>query len=121
MNTRKGFTLVELLVVIAILAILATVSVVGYTSFIANAENSVALAEVTQVRDYVIANEYIAEDVTVDTSLVNTTLGLKGTISASQTINRNEWYSYTTESTKGVAYWNRTTGEVTTTKPTGWK
>lgn len=36
-NTKKGFTLVELLVVIAILAILATVSVVGYTSFIKSA------------------------------------------------------------------------------------
>lgn len=42
MNTmkRKGFTLVELLVVIAILAILATVSVVGYTSFIERASVS---------------------------------------------------------------------------------
>ena len=36
-NKNKGFTLVELLVVIAILAILATVSVVGYTSFIKSA------------------------------------------------------------------------------------
>lgn len=33
-NKKRGFTLVELLVVIAILAILATVSVVGYTSYI---------------------------------------------------------------------------------------
>ena len=37
-NTKKGFTLVELLVVIAILAILATVAVVGYTSFTRKAE-----------------------------------------------------------------------------------
>ena len=36
-NKMKGFTLVELLVVIAILAILATVSVVGYTSYIEGA------------------------------------------------------------------------------------
>ena len=39
-HSKKGFTLVELLVVIAILAILATVSVVGYTSFIAKANLS---------------------------------------------------------------------------------
>ncbi len=39
-KTKKGFTLVELLVVIAILAILATVSVVGYTSFINKANIS---------------------------------------------------------------------------------
>ncbi|MBR2966120.1 MAG: type II secretion system protein [Clostridia bacterium] len=39
-QTKKGFTLVELLVVIAILAILATVSVVGYTAFIQKAHES---------------------------------------------------------------------------------
>ena len=39
-QTKKGFTLVELLVVIAILAILATVSVVGYTAFIQKAHQS---------------------------------------------------------------------------------
>ena len=45
----KGFTLVELLVVIAILAILATVSVVGYTSFIDRAEQSNADTEMHQI------------------------------------------------------------------------
>lgn len=40
MKKKKGFTLVELLVVIAILAVLATVSVVGYTSFIEKANLS---------------------------------------------------------------------------------
>lgn len=46
---KKGFTLVELLVVIAILAILATVSVVGYTSFIARANDSNAETELKQI------------------------------------------------------------------------
>ena len=50
MNTRKGFTLVELLVVIAILAILATVSVVGYTAFIAGADEQAAITEAEQVK-----------------------------------------------------------------------
>lgn len=50
MNTRKGFTLVELLVVIAILAILATVSVVGYTSFINRAHDSNAQTEAHQIQ-----------------------------------------------------------------------
>ena len=57
MNTRKGFTLVELLVVIAILAILATVSVVGYTSFIDRAHKSNAEALLNQVVDYVYSAE----------------------------------------------------------------
>ena len=55
----KGFTLVELLVVIAILAILATVSVVGYTSFIDRAEESNAQTEAhqieTTIESYLIA------------------------------------------------------------------
>lgn len=58
-STRKGFTLVELLVVIAILAILATVSVVGYTSFIDRANQSTALQEMTQIRDAVIAEDIL--------------------------------------------------------------
>ena len=72
MNTRKGFTLVELLVVIAILAILATVSVVGYTSFIQNANNSAAQQELIQVRDKVIADDIMNKKVTVGETIVLT-------------------------------------------------
>lgn len=52
---KKGFTLVELLVVIAILAILASVSVVGYTAFIDKANESNARTELTQIRDFINA------------------------------------------------------------------
>ena len=48
-NTQKGFTLVELLVVIAILAILASVAVVGYTAFIERADKQAADTEVAQI------------------------------------------------------------------------
>lgn len=50
---KKGFTLVELLVVIAILAILATVSVIGYTAFVDKADQSKAVTELTQVKTLV--------------------------------------------------------------------
>ncbi len=50
-KTKKGFTLVELLVVIAILAILATVSVVGYTSFIAKANLSNDQTTISMIND----------------------------------------------------------------------
>ena len=57
----KGFTLVELLVVIAILAILATVSVVGYTSFIDRANQSNSDTEAHQIESaiesYTIAGQ----------------------------------------------------------------
>lgn len=55
-HTKKGFTLVELLVVIAILAILATVSVVGYTAYIGRANESVAMQE-AQPYKQLIENE----------------------------------------------------------------
>ena len=56
-QTKKGFTLVELLVVIAILAILATVSVVGYTTFITKAHISNDTAIVRQMNIALQANE----------------------------------------------------------------
>lgn len=55
-NKKKGFTLVELLVVIAILAILATVSILGYTSFTAKAKASVAEQELTQIKTILLAD-----------------------------------------------------------------
>ncbi len=54
---KKGFTLVELLVVIAILAVLATVSVVGYTSFIEKANMSVDQQLVDQINKLLVADE----------------------------------------------------------------
>ena len=71
-NTKKkGFTLVELLVVIAILAILATVSVVGYTSFIDRANDSNAETELKQVSTLInsalmVDGVYTIGDTTVD-------------------------------------------------------
>ena len=92
-STKKGFTLVELLVVIAILAILATVSVVGYTAFIEKAHQSVAMQEMTQIR-----NALVAEDITNDgfdlsdgisgssTIVVASTQGAQGTPSEAEIV-----------------------------------
>lgn len=56
---KKGFTLVELLVVIAIIAILAAVSVVGYLSFTDKAKESVDEQAVTQMNVALEAQEAI--------------------------------------------------------------
>ena len=56
---RKGFTLVELLVVIAILAVLATVSIVGYASFVKKAKISNDTALLKQINDLLIADEAV--------------------------------------------------------------
>lgn len=66
----KGFTLVELLVVIAILAILATVSVVGYTSYINNANKSVAVQELTQVKSSLMAEDILNPNFAIGTEAI---------------------------------------------------
>ena len=65
-QTKKGFTLVELLVVIAILAILATVSVVGYTSFITKAQISADEQAVVQMNVVLQSVQAGGEEILVD-------------------------------------------------------
>ena len=82
-RTKKGFTLVELLVVIAILAILASVSVVGYTAFIAKADESVAKQELHQVVTLINAEllddgKWVVSD-SITVTLENNTLTWTGT------------------------------------------
>ena len=59
-NNKKGFTLVELLVVITIITILATVAVIGYGVFTKNATKAKAEAELNQIITYV--NAEFADD-----------------------------------------------------------
>lgn len=76
-NKKKGFTLVELLVVIAILAILATVSVVGYTAFINNANKTAADQEIRQIENIInsalIVNKTVYAEIGEDTDTTTTT------------------------------------------------
>lgn len=53
-NAKKGFTLVELIVVIAIVAILTAVSIAGYYGFMAYANQSAAEQEAKQFKDSVV-------------------------------------------------------------------
>ena len=54
---KKGFTLVELIVVIAIIAILSTVAVVGYSAFIKNANQSKVNQELAQAENVLRAKQ----------------------------------------------------------------
>lgn len=58
-NKKRGFTLVELLVVIAILAVLATVSIVGYASFSKKAKISNDKSLITQLNLALQADEVL--------------------------------------------------------------
>ena len=68
----KGFTLVELLVVIAILAILATVSVVGYTSFINRAEDSTIETELHQIETTINSYDISKQEYVIATKTTGT-------------------------------------------------
>ena len=74
-NTKKGFTLVELLVVIAILAILASVAVVGYTAFINDAKESNAKTEAHQIETAIEASLMVKDYVVVKETTTTTTTG----------------------------------------------
>ena len=120
-NTKKGFTLVELLVVIAILAILATVSVVGYTSFIDRANDSVAQQELTQIRDYALGVDMTsgnkngkidAED--AKQAVLDSKLAGVAVWNTAKTA-----IKYTGEK-GGEAYWTLANGTITTDEPADW-
>lgn len=118
-NTKKGFTLVELLVVIAILAILATVSVVGYTNYINNANNSKAQQELTQLRDYAMAYDLSHDGTGAKDGKVNATEAQKAIddcdIEGVALVGNNVTY---TVNGKVIAHWDITTGTVTLGAPT---
>ena len=100
-NTKKGFTLVELLVVIAILAILATVSVVGYTSFIDRAHKSNAEALLNQVVDYAYSAEVSTDPYTVNVTSADLTkyLGEMGVDATGWSVDSANKITYVYDST----------------------
>ena len=117
---KKGFTLVELLVVIAILAILATVSVVGYTSFITRANNSAAQQELVQIRDYAISVDLVkAEGGDMDGEVDHAeaeaafeNAGVESTVSTTEPYYTVDGNVYTYHKGNGSATWDITTGTI---------
>ena len=64
MKTQKGFTLIELVIVVAILAILATIAIPSYREYVIRGHRRAAQAAMmemaTQQRQYFVANRAFA-------------------------------------------------------------
>ncbi|MHA3055590.1 pilin [Acinetobacter sp. ANC 4633] len=50
MNAQKGFTLIELMIVVAIIGILAAIAIPAYQTYVARSQVSSALSEITSVK-----------------------------------------------------------------------
>lgn len=92
MNAFKkngGFTLVELIIVIAILAILSSVAVAGYSSYIKSANNSATESFLNEVKTHVV--------------LANAKAGNVGTIEVTPSATAGKLTVKVTKSTPGFA------------------
>ena len=87
MNAQKGFTLIELMIVVAIIGILAAIAIPAYQNYTAKSQASVALADITGAKVNIEAK--LSEGLTAtEANLLTTgqTVGIKDTTSACSAI-----------------------------------
>ncbi len=77
LKEKKGFTLVELIVVLVILAILAALLIPALTGYIDKAKNKSIVAETRQA---VMAAQTLVDEAYAKDQAANITIGAKGTI-----------------------------------------
>jgi len=68
-KAQQGFTLIELMIVVAIIGILASIAIPAYQDYIAKSQFTAGLAEVNPGK--VMAETYLNEDVTTALTLAN--------------------------------------------------
>lgn len=83
MNAQKGFTLIELMIVVAIIGILAAIAIPAYQNYIAKSQITRVLAEVSPMKTAIETNLLNGENVTTPADLGYTTSTL---LSAAPTV-----------------------------------
>lgn len=94
-NTKKkGFTIVELVIVIAVIAILAAVLIPTFTNVVAKAKESVALQEAKNAYTAIVADDIAdgVQDAKINAATAVTLTGYNGTV------------TYTCENGKCIAF-----------------
>lgn len=100
-NSKKGFTLVELVIVIAILAILAAVAIPVVTSIVGKAKKSAAMEQAAEIQQCV-ATCYAMESSPLDSNKISTVGEAMAYFNMDPTILDNNDFVY--EPNKGKVY-----------------
>lgn len=79
MNTQKGFTLIELMIVVAIIGILAAIAIPAYQNYIAKTQVTRVLGEISSMKTAIETNMLNGEDVEVAADLGYVQSSLVGT------------------------------------------
>ena len=85
-NNKKGFTIVELVIVIAVIAILAGVLIPTFAGVIGKAQDSAALQEATGIKNIVNAEILSTEKIDITTKAESKTIRIR--------TSGNKWFTY---------------------------